>query len=96
MGNVYLSPNIKKETVRIDPSGNIIDPNTKKVIAPNVPDYVPTPQEQAFVAPIVTQSTSPLSIQEEIEQAEKRVEELKEKKKQMVEEMKRQLELLEQ
>lgn len=94
MGNVFLSPNIKKERVRIDPSGNIINPDTKQVIAPNVPDYVPTPEEQAFVAPVVTKSN--LSIQEEIEQAEKRVEELKEKKQQQIAEMKRQLELLEQ
>lgn len=32
MGNVVISPNIKKESVRIDIDGNIIDPRTKRVI----------------------------------------------------------------
>lgn len=41
MGNVIISPNIKKESVRIDPSGNIINPQTKQIIQPVQEEYVP-------------------------------------------------------
>lgn len=43
--NVVISPNIKKESVRIDTSGNIINPRTKEVLQSNAPEYVPTMQE---------------------------------------------------
>lgn len=41
MGNVIISPNIKKESVRIDPSGNIIDPRTKQIIKALEPEFIP-------------------------------------------------------
>ena len=42
--NVVISPNIKKESVRIDPAGNIINARTKEIIKPIEPDFVlPTP-----------------------------------------------------
>lgn len=44
MGNVVISPNIKKESVRIDPSGNIINAKTKEIIKPVEPEYVPPTQ----------------------------------------------------
>ena len=48
MGNVIISPNIKKESVRIDPSGNIINPKTKQIIKPVEPEYVePITQPEA-------------------------------------------------
>ena len=40
MGNVIISPNIRKESVRIDPSGNVINPRTKQIITPVEPEYV--------------------------------------------------------
>lgn len=40
---VVIDPNIKKESVRIDLSGNQIDPRTKQVIKPVEAPYVPTP-----------------------------------------------------
>lgn len=39
MGGVQISGNIKKESVRIDPSGNIINPRTREVIKPLEPEY---------------------------------------------------------
>lgn len=92
MGNVYISPNVKKVSERIDTSGNVIDPGTKQVIKRNIPDEVePTPV--VVEAPVV--SSTPTSIQDEIAQAEARVEQLKELKKQKIEEMKKQLAVLE-
>jgi hypothetical protein len=41
MGNVIVSPNIKKQSDRIDPAGNIINPKTRQVIQPVEPEYVP-------------------------------------------------------
>ena len=38
MGNVILSPNIKKTSVRIDTSGNIIDKDTKQILEANIPE----------------------------------------------------------
>ena len=37
---VVISPNIKKESVRIDPSGNIINPKTRQIIKPVEPEEV--------------------------------------------------------
>lgn len=45
MGNVTISPNIKKESAFIDPNGNIIDRKTKQIIEENKPDYVPPQKE---------------------------------------------------
>lgn len=36
--NVFLSPNINKESVRIDPAGNIINAKTKEIIEKNEPE----------------------------------------------------------
>ena len=41
MGNVIISPNIRKTSERIDPSGNIINPRTKQVIQHAEPEYAP-------------------------------------------------------
>lgn len=94
----YISPNIKKVSERIDPDGNIINPSTKQVIKQNTPEYVPTPQEQAFVQPQVVQTTkheTPKSIQEEINATKLKLAELEERKRQKIEEMRRELEELE-
>ena len=39
--NVIISPNIKKESVRINPAGDIINAKTKQVITPVEPEFVP-------------------------------------------------------
>lgn len=45
MGNILISPNIKKESVRIDTNGNLIDARTKQIVQKNEPDYIPTKEE---------------------------------------------------
>jgi hypothetical protein len=42
---VAISPNIRRESVRIDVNGNEIDPRTKQVIKPADSGYVPSKQE---------------------------------------------------
>jgi hypothetical protein len=42
--NVIISPNIKKERVRIDTLGNVIDPHTKEIIERNEV-YKPTKEQ---------------------------------------------------
>jgi hypothetical protein len=37
---VVISPNIKRESVRINPVGDIIDARTKQIIKPVEPEYV--------------------------------------------------------
>ena len=32
MGKTIISPNLQKESVRVDENGNVIDPRTKRVI----------------------------------------------------------------
>lgn len=57
MGNVTISPNIKKESVRINTSGDVINPRTKEVVVENKPEYVPTPEEVSKTvapAPVIT------------------------------------------
>jgi len=39
MGNVKISPSIKKESVRIDTFGNIINPSTKEILVPKEKEY---------------------------------------------------------
>lgn len=93
---VIISPNIKKESVRIDTAGNVIDPRSKQILVPNTPDYVPPAQT---VAPQATESPTiapkvedtPKSIQEEILKAEAYVASLKEKKRLKIEQMKKEL-----
>lgn len=48
MGNVILSPNMKKTRVQMDANGNLYDPKTKELIRANKdepigppPDYIP-------------------------------------------------------
>ncbi len=47
---VVIDPNIRKESVRIDLSGNQIDPRTKQVIKPAEQAYVPA--QAAVPAPV--------------------------------------------
>jgi len=41
MGGVFIAPNIKRESVRIDPQGNIINAKTREIIKPVEPEYIP-------------------------------------------------------
>lgn len=101
---VLISPNLKKQSDRIDPMGNIIDKRTKQILEPVTTDDV-TPQEiknamqnvRQDMPQNVTESlvTNPLSIQEEIDETKKRLALLEEKKKAQIEEMKKQLAILE-
>ena len=99
MGNVHISPNLKKTSERIDPQGNVINPRTKEIISPNVdlkpenqePVQVVTPLPEAQNAPV----TSAKSIQEQIDEAEQHVAKLKELKKAKIEQMKAELAALE-
>lgn len=97
MGNVIISPNIKKQSDRIDPQGNIIDKRTKQIIEPITPEYVP-PVQQEYTPPQATKSptTSSLSIQEQIDEAKNNLLKLEELKKLKIAQMKAELELLEQ
>lgn len=51
---VVISPNIKRESVRIDPAGNIINPKTRQVVKSVEPEYVPpvTPPPEPTKEPI--------------------------------------------
>ncbi len=51
MGNVIVSPNIKRESVRIDPGGNIINSRTKEIIKPVEPEYVAPVETVAHETP---------------------------------------------
>jgi hypothetical protein len=106
MGNVIISPNIKRESVRINPSGDIIDPRTKQILQQNKPDYTPTMEEirqtmtppEAIIAPTTNanQQSGALSILDQIAEAEKNLANLKELKKLKIAEKKAELELLQQ
>ena len=56
----------------IDPSGNIINPETKEVIKLNVPDYVPTKEEIEkqinAIAPVPEKSSLATGIESAIQQ----------------------------
>ncbi len=99
---VVISPNIKKESVRINPDGNIIDPKSKKVIQKEEAPYIPSTEElnkfvQSPQAP-VGNATSPkadLSILEQIEQAKALLASLEAKKKEEIALRKKELEELE-
>ena len=104
MSGVIISPNIKRESVRIDPSGNVIDPRTKRVIEKKEAEYVPLPQELVSTTapdPQIAQPLNvntlmdPLSIQTQIDQAKANLAKLEELKKLKIAEMKAQIELLE-
>lgn len=90
---VFISPNIKKESVRINPNGDIIDPKTKQVIQEIEPEFVaPTePIEQPpkeLVGEVVKQFEQTKSIKELIAETEATLVQLKEMRKQEIERMK--------
>lgn len=97
---VNISPNIRKESARIDPSGNVIDARTKEVITPVQAEYVPP--VEAPVMPPIAPVTAPIaqvgemSVIDQIAQAKKHLAELEELKKIRIAEKKAELELLEQ
>jgi hypothetical protein len=103
MGNILISPNIKKESVRIDPNGNLIDSRTKQIIQKNEPDYIPTKEEieaqiNAVPAPEepkppVLGSTLPIAVQ--IEQAKAHLAALELLKQDEIKRMKEELARLE-
>jgi len=92
-----ISPNIRKESVRIDPDGNVINARTKQVIEPVTPEYVapPVTPPEAQNAPVAVVSYETVDIQSLIIQAENEVVRLKELKRQKIADMKKQLEDLE-
>lgn len=98
--NTIISPNIKKTSERIDPQGNIINPRTKEIIAPNTQEYIPTPEEQAIVSPQATESPvvnvvtgrTLKVIKEEIAATEAKLASLKIEKEAKAEEMRKELE----
>lgn len=95
MNNVILSQNIKRVSERIDPSGNVINPVTKQVVIPNTPEYIPTVEDMTPKTVAQPISSSPLSIQQQIDEAKANLLKLEELKKLKIAEMKAQLELLE-
>ena len=104
---VVISNKLEKKRTSIDFNGNEVVPFTKQIIHyANENDYTPTSEELAGITqpreekltekPIEkTPVSNALSIQEQIEQAEKNLAQLKELKKLKIAEMKAQLELLE-
>ena len=96
MGGVIISPNIKRQSERIDTFGNVINPATKQVIIPNVVETVSQEDMIPKLLPVVGASTaSPLTIQQQIDEAKANLLKLEELKKLKIAEMKAQLELLE-
>lgn len=102
MGNVIISPNIVKESARINNNGDIINPKTKQIIERNESGYMPTTEELAGIAakpqnePVAQdKAKEPLSIQAQIEAKEKELIALKAMKKEQIEQMKKQLAELE-
>ena len=103
MGNVLISPNIKRESVRIDPDGNIINARTKQIIQAVETPYI-EPAQAPVEAPVMPLEAPPqrvvqindLSVLDQIAQAKKHLVELEELKKLKIAEKKAELELLEQ
>lgn len=105
MGGVTIDPNLKKEAVRLDINGNIINPKTKEIVQPNAPDYIPTKEEIELqinapkVEPVSQDISTPKetkTISEQIEEAKAHLADLELKKKQEIERMKEELAKLEQ
>lgn len=96
--NTIISPNIKKTSERIDPSGNIINPRTKQIVKPVEPEFVPpTPEIIHTASPVEPpQLSNPLSIQQQIDEAKANLAKLEELKKLKIAQMKAEIELLEQ
>lgn len=91
---VFVSPNIQKESVRINTNGDFIDPKTKQVIQEVVPEFVAPVEEQQPV-PMVSTPDQTKSIKELIVDAEEALAQLKELRKQEIERMKAELAELE-
>lgn len=91
--NTIISSNLKRTSERIDTTGNVINPRTKQIIKPVETVYVPpvAPLPEALQDP----TFNPLSIQQQIDEAEANLLKLKELKKLQIEEMKKQLAELE-
>lgn len=78
MGGVVVSPNIKRESVRIDPAGNVINPRTKAIVTPVEVEVSPVKVEPAVETPVVSPSSK---IDDMISKlVEKKVEEMVAKK----------------
>ena len=97
MGNVVISPNIKKESVRINPQGDVINARTKQVIEPVQSEYIPpvVAVEPTYTPPQAP-TTNGISVIEQIRQAKENLAQLEELKKLKIAEKKAELELLEQ
>lgn len=105
--NVFISPNIKRISERIDTAGNIIDARTKQVLKSNTPEYVPTDEEVAARNPVANTvqevplnapqapTLNAMTIQQQIDEAKQNVAKLEELKKLKIAQMKAELELLE-
>jgi len=105
MGNVIISPNIKKTSERLDFNGNTIDPKTKQILVPReVESVLPPPKVSQTIAPqpprvaVVNQNSTAggLSILDQIEEAKRNLQALEELKKLKIAEKKAELELLQQ
>ena len=94
MGGVVISPNIKKESVRISPSGDIIDPNTKQILQKNEPEIVEQPA-MVEPAPVSEPVKTALTIQERIDATKKLLADLEEEKRLEIQKMKEALARLE-
>ena len=77
MGNIVISPNIKKESVRIDINGNEIDPRTKRVIKPVEKPFIPSPEMVKPAEQLAVEQPKSLNIEDMIS---KKIEALIEKK----------------
>lgn len=97
MGGIVISPNPRKTKVHIDFNGNEVVPFTKQIIKTAEEEYRPTKQEieKVINLPETPAPVSALSIQQQIEQAEKHLVDLKVQKKVEIERMKSELAKLE-
>jgi hypothetical protein len=96
--SVLISPNVKRESVRMDANGNVFDPKTNQKIRMVDPPYVPTPEEVAnltkkqtepSVQPEVGKPLDLAAIQASIKSLEDQLLVLKELRKEKVAEMKK-------
>ena len=97
--NVIVSPNIKRESVRIDPAGNLINPRTRQIEKPVEVEYIPptVTHETPPVIPVYNAPQAPvtnaMSVIEQIRQAKENLAQLKKLK---IAEKEAELELLKQ
>ena len=106
MGNVVISPHIKKTSERLDFDGNVIDPRTKQVIVPaeaevkaQPPTVTMTPPQATVEAPKTSTASAnagAMSILDQINEAKANLQALEELKKLKIAEKKAELELLQQ